>query len=231
VHDKEHFSMSPGGWRFTLRQMSDRASIRVLTAYVWTIAVTGFVLVVITGSHGQAPLNGRNWPALDAIGFELFAYLRGVCVAVVAIAGAILVHSLLPAKATEVLDDFSQRFFGYHFARHVRPIHGALLIAKLSIIVPSSLAIGLLLNAKSSAANSHLLGVMIRFIVGTLLVSIVCGFGAVWLSQKKHKWALSTWSAIWLVPEGLRMLHADIPTCRSLIVGFLTAITQPWGMS
>ena len=223
--------MSPGGWRFTLRQMSDRASIRILTIYVWTIAVTGFAFVVMAGSHGQTPSTGSHWLALNAIGFELFAYLRGVCVAVVAVAGAILVHSLLPGKATPLLDGFSRRCFGYHFAQHIRPIHGVLLIAKLAVIVPSSLAVGLLVTAKSSPANSHLLSGMIRFIVGTLLIAAVFGIGAVWLSRKRQKWALLAWAAIWLVPEGLRMLHADIPTCRSLIVGFLTAMTQPWGTS
>jgi len=219
--------MSPGEWRFVVRQMGQRPSIRLLTIYSWSIAVTGVVFVALVGATRLTP--SLLGPLADSVATGLLAYVEAVVVALAATAGAVLAQSPVPGKATALLDVFSERFSGDTFRGHVRPIHGALLLAKLALVVPVSLTIALLLNSKRAATSAQLLPSMFRLAIGTLIVSVICGIFAVWLSRRNLRWPLLTWLGIWLIPEGLRVIDASIPTCRSILLGLLSLLAQPWG--
>jgi len=135
--------MTPGEPRLTLRLMDFQAGLRLLRAYAWSIAITGLLWLAFTGSPSSKVLNRVLLPSGTAW-FLTLEYARGVSVALIAVGGALLAHAPLAERTRPLLDCLSRRFDGVSCEQRVRPLHGALLLARLTAIIPCCTAMGLL---------------------------------------------------------------------------------------
>jgi hypothetical protein len=152
--------------------------------------------------------------------------------AVVFIGGSMLVLGPLPRRSRELLGDFAGRYQGTRdLGLVIRPLHGALLLARLAIIVPVWIAAGLIIGEADFHLGSHLMGVMSRFIASTLLLGCLCGALAIWLYKRKLRWPFVTWLALWIAPEVIRLIAPGSPTFRTVFVWLFSTQLGNWGQS
>ena len=216
---------------FLLRQMNQRATVRMLTLYSYSIALPGCVLLAVRSHWGPLSSGGPSWLASSAILARLTHWLQGAVFVVVLIGGSILVTGPVPQRSSEVLDDFAGRYLGRNIGLIIRPWHGALLLARLAVIVPFWVGAGLVIGEANFHLGTHLLNIMSHFITGTLLLACPCGALAIWLNQRELRWPLGTWLAIWIVPEIFRLTLPESPTLRTVFGWFLSTTVGSWGQS
>ena len=159
-------------------------------------------------------------------------WLQGIILGVVVIAGAILIRGPIPNSSLEIFSDFANRYFGrQQLELNFHPAHGALLLARLAAIAPLCITTGLLIGERRLNVSLNILDVMGRVLAATMLFACVCGAAATWLNQRKLRRPLATWVAIWIVPEIVRLVAPDSPTCRSIFGWLLATVVGPWGPS
>lgn len=216
--------------RVLLRQMGLRTTYRVLTIYSFALGILGIFLLTVTNRVGQRltfgkPLIGTNW-----LSSGLINMLQQVVVGVAMLGGAMLVGGPLPQKSAELIDDFARRFLGEKRLNfEFRPSYGALLVARLAVIVPLCLTVGLLSSERRLSLAGEILCVMTRFIAAACLIACASGALATWLSRKKLRWPVTFWFALWVVPEIARLVSPSTPTLRSATSWFLTTAAGTWG--
>ncbi len=202
----------------------------MLTAYSLALGIPGCALLAVASHWVPEATSGRAWLGTNIVRAGLINWLQGIVLGVVAIGGAILIRGPFPQKSIEILDDFGQRFSGQgHIGLKVRPIHGALLLARLAAIVPLCIILGSLIGEKRLNLSVNILGVMSRFLAAVLLFACICGAAATWLNQRKLRWPVTTWFAIWIVPEIVRLGVPESPTCRSIFGWFVSTAIGTWG--
>ena len=215
--------------RFLLRQMSQRTSVRLLTSYCFAIGLSGLVFLSLAGHLGKGDRPGRSWFELSFITNTLASQVEQIILLSTAIGGAILVRSPLPQISRELLEDFSRRFNGLRkFSLTIRPVHGALLLTRLVVIVPACLAVGLLIGERKLNTALNMVSSMLGLVIATGLIAGICGAFATWLCSKNLRWPMTTWFAIWIVPELLRLIAPDSPTCRSMFTWLLSSAAHGW---
>jgi hypothetical protein len=215
-----------GGWRLALRLMNLRPGMRLLTAYTWAIATTAGVTLAFAGSITSKTAGALLTPG--KVTSEMLAYLRGVTVALLAIGGALLAYAPLAMKTRPLLDAFYQRFEGVACEQRVRPFHGAVQLARLIVIIPCCTAGGLLLAERNLKAGVNVFLPMLAFAATAVVAAGVIGAGGVWINRTKISRPAVVYLSIWLVPELLRLLETNLPTCRTILLGFLTLATSCW---
>ena len=223
-------ALNQGNPRFLLRQMNQRSSLRLLTSYCVAIGLSGLIFVSLAGHFGKGSTSGRSWPLASSLSNALASQAQGIVLLITAIGGAILVRSPLPRVSRDLLDDFARRFSGRRELGHaIQPMHGALVLARLAVIVPACLAIGWLIGERKLDTALNLALPMLGFVVATGFIGGICGAFATWLGSRNLRWPLTTWFAIWIVPEMLRLLAPESPTCRSIFTWLLSAASRGWG--
>jgi hypothetical protein len=222
-------SVMQAGWQSTLRLMNQQTGMRVLTAYAWAIGVSGFFLLVFAGSIGPKVFGRTLFPLGVTLPLVL-AYSRGVSIALLAVGGALLAHSPFATRAQPVLDALSRSFTAMPCERRVQPMHGALHLARLSAIIPTCTAVGLLCTERDLRAGLHLLVPIVCFLLAVVLSAFAIGAGAIGIRRTRAGSPALVYVSIWLVPELLRIVEPSMPTCRSLMLGFMTMATACWGV-
>ena len=212
-----------GGWRLALRLMNLRPGMRLLTAYTWAIAMTAGVTLAFAGSLTSKTARVLLTPGTAPS--QMLTYLRGVTVALLAIGGALLAYAPVAIKTRPLLDAFYQRFEGVACEQRVRPFHGALQLARLIVIIPCCTAVGLLWAERNFKASLHVLLPMLSFAATAIVAAGVIGASGVWINRTKISRPAVVYLSIWLVPELLRLVETNFPTCRTLLLGFLALAT------
>ncbi len=212
-----------------LRQMSQRTGFRLLNAYCVALGVSGLAAMSFIDRTGRRLAVGHSWLDSQLASNAFTRYAAEMVLAITAIGGALIVRSPLPGTTATLLGDFARRFRGPQDASFtVRPIHGAWLLARVALIVPLFLAVGFLISVRRFDVMTRSLGPLVSFFVAVSIVAGVCGALAVWLSSKSLRWPVSIWWAIWVVPEIVRLIAPDTPTCHSMFTWLLLS-AGPWG--
>jgi hypothetical protein len=201
----------------------------MLTLYSFALGIPGCAFLAVAGHLGQRTTSAVSWIGTDWAFAGLMSGLQGIVVGTAAIGGAILVRGPLPIGAAEVIDDFELRFVGPgHHGLKVRSVHGAMLLARLTSIVPLCWTAGLLIGERNLILSLRILGMMSCFVSAALLVACICGALATWLNQRRLHGSLAIWFTAWVAPEVVRLFAPESPTCRSLFDWFLSAATGSW---
>jgi hypothetical protein len=213
-----------------LRQMSQRTGFRLLNAYSVALGIGGLAALSFMDRTGRRSAIGHFWLDAHSVSNAFTRYAVEIVLAVTAIGGAIIVRSPLPGTTAALLGDFARRFRGpLNACFTVRPAHGAWLLARVALIVPLFLAIGFLISVRRFDVMTRSLGSLVSFAVAVSIVACVCGALAAWLSSKSLRWPVSTWWAIWVVPEIVRLIAPDTPTCHSMFTWLLLSAAGSWG--
>ena len=209
--------------------MSQRTSFHLLAAYCLALGISGGAIFALGARISQRMSLGRYWLETGLVSRVTTDYLEGIVLAVIAFGGAIVVRAPLPQELLILLDDFSRRFMGQReFALNIRPVHGALLLARLTAIVPLFVIVGLLIGERRLDIAFSLAGALTRFLIVALIISGTCGGLAAWLGLKRLRWPLTTWFAIWVIPEIVRLAVPGSPTCRTTFSWLLSAAASSW---
>jgi hypothetical protein len=208
--------------------MNQQPGMRLLNGYAWAIGVSGFLMLVFAGSVGSKVFARTLFPFSLTVPLVL-AYSRGVSVALLAVGGALLAHSPFPRRVRPLLDTFSLAFASMPIERRVQPLHGALQLTRLSAIIPSCTAVGLLCAERSLSTGVHLLIPIFCFLATVGVSASVIGAGAIGIRRAHTSSPGLVYLAIWLVPELIRIMEPHLPTCRSLMLGFMATATACWG--
>lgn len=202
---------------------------RVLTIYSFALGIFGILLLTATNRIVQRTVFGHALIGMNWVSSGLINMLQGVVVGVAVLGGALLVGGPLPPRSADLIDDFARRYAGEnHHILEINPTYGAVLLARLAVIVPLCLTVGLLFSERRLTLGGEILGVMSRFIAAVFLVACVSGALATWLSHMNLRRPVTFWFALWVIPEFARLVAPSTPTLRSAFSWFLTTAAGTW---
>ncbi len=222
-------SVMHAGWRTVLRLMNQQNGMRVLTTYAWAIGVSGFFVLAFAEFMGPKGLGRTLFPIGTTVPMVL-AYSRGVSIALLAVGGALLAHSPFARRQLPLLDALSHEFASAPIEQRVQPVHGALQLARLSAIIPSFTAAGLLCAERNLATSVHHLLTVVCFLLALAVSAGAIGAGAIYIRRTRTSSPALVYLGIWLIPELLRIVEPSVPTCRTLMLGFVTMASACWGV-
>jgi hypothetical protein len=196
------------------------------------------VILGLTG--GLSLLCGKLlWPAWlgshsNLLGHSLLnvllGYIQDVLLANAILVGAIIVRGPLASDTLDFSTELAQRLDPEGgAATEIRPAHGAILMARVTIIGPTPMLLGLVLAQRQLGRFMELIGIACLLLAAISVVGAVVGISAVFVRRMVRHHAVWVWFGLWTAPEVLRLMIPHLATPRSIVEASVALASCGWG--
>jgi hypothetical protein len=170
----------------------------------------------------------------DPIGHSLLnvllVYIQDVLLANAILVGAIVVRGPLALDTTDFAEELARRLDPEGgVATQIRPLHGAMLIARAAVVGTLPILLGLVLGERRFGIFAELAAIACLLLAAIAAVGAVVGVMAVYVRRKVRHHAVWVWFGLWTVPEIFRLMIPGLATPRSMIEGTLALASCSWG--
>ena len=212
------------------REVKAGPSYQLLSAYNWVLGGTGGGALLLANRLISNWFNPDHEALKRMLQRLLHLSIQELFVANIVLAGVVIARGPLARSIRAITVELAGRFEGKgHLATQIRPVHGAWLVARVSMIAPTLVLLGLTLGARHVTTFLALLAFDCTTLALMFAVSTCFGITAVCLHKLDGKHALLLWLGLWSVPEVIRLQITAFVTPRTLIVGALTLVGAGWG--
>ncbi len=212
------------------RQLRAAPAYRLLYSYNFILGVTcGFALL-------SGKLVGPTWLGSHAPSIQhsllnvLLVYIQDVLLANAILVGAIVVRGPPSPATLDIMTELAQRLDpDGRGSMDILPLHGALLIARATIIGPLLMLTGLVLGERRLGHFTELVAIACLLLAAIATIGAIVGIAAVYVRCKVRRHAIWVWFGLWLVPEMSRWMVPGVATPRTIIERTIALASCRWG--